>query len=57
VIDGAIDTARVRAMIPGQKDDFFLKPDAIADAVFQLARQDRSAWTFELDLRPHGEAW
>ena len=34
-----------------------LEPDAIADAAFYLVRQDRSAWTFELELRPHGETW
>jgi hypothetical protein len=34
-----------------------MKPDAIADSVFALTRQDRSAWTFELDLRPFGERW
>jgi len=47
VIDGAIDTPRIRAMIPGQKDEFFLQPDAIADTVFHLAGQDPSG----LDLR------
>jgi len=57
VIDGAIDTPRIRAMIPGQKDEIFLKPDAIADTIFHLARQDPSAWTFEVDIRPFGESW
>lgn len=32
-----------------------LDPDRIADAYFQLWLQDRSAWTLELDLRPHRE--
>ncbi|HIE76758.1 MAG TPA: short-chain dehydrogenase, partial [Gammaproteobacteria bacterium] len=38
-------------------DDHFMKPDAIANSVFALTQQDRSAWTFELDLRPFGERW
>ena len=32
-----------------------LDPDAMAEAYWQLAIQDRSAWTLELDLRPFGE--
>ncbi len=32
-----------------------LQPDRMADAYFQLSQQDQSAWTLELDLRPHRE--
>ncbi len=32
-----------------------LDPDRMADAYLQLVEQDRSAWTLELDLRPHRE--
>ncbi len=32
-----------------------LDPDRMADAYFQLTQQDRSAWSLELDLRPHRE--
>jgi hypothetical protein len=32
-----------------------LSPDAIADAYWTLHSQHRSAWTFELDLRPYKE--
>lgn len=57
VIDGVIDLERTRARMPDKPEDFFLQPDAIADAVWSLTRQDPSAWTFELDLRPFGESW
>jgi NAD(P)-dependent dehydrogenase (short-subunit alcohol dehydrogenase family) len=33
----------------------YLDPDAIADSYWNLVEQDRSAWTLELDLRPHVE--
>ena len=33
----------------------YLDPDAVADAYWNLIEQDRSAWTLELDLRPHVE--
>ncbi len=57
VIDGVIDLPRTRARMPEQPDEFFLNPDHIADVVFGLTRQHRSAWTFEVDVRPFGEKW
>ncbi|ESP87967.1 SDR family NAD(P)-dependent oxidoreductase [Candidatus Halobonum tyrrellensis] len=33
----------------------YLDPDAIADSYWHLVEQDPSAWTLELDLRPHVE--
>jgi NADP-dependent 3-hydroxy acid dehydrogenase YdfG len=57
IIDGIIDLERTRTRMPDKADDYFMKPDAIANSVFVLTQQDRSAWTFELDLRPFGERW
>ena len=57
VIDGVIDLERTRSRMPDHPDDFFLKPDAIAEAVYQLTEQDSSAWSFEVDLRPYAEKW
>ncbi len=57
IVDGVIDMPRTRELLVDRPDDFFLNPDAIAESVWQLAQQDRSAWTFELDLRPFGEKW
>src|SRR5262249_3896125 len=54
IVDGVIDIPNTRAFLGDRPDDFFLKPDAIAETFWQLARQDRSAWTFELDVRPFG---
>ncbi|MDP8899809.1 MAG: SDR family NAD(P)-dependent oxidoreductase [Actinomycetota bacterium] len=55
VIDGQIDTPRVREMSPGREDHTMLSPDAIADTYWQLHSQDRTAWTLELDVRPSME--
>jgi NAD(P)-dependent dehydrogenase (short-subunit alcohol dehydrogenase family) len=57
VIDGQIDTPRVREMSPGREDHTMLSPDAIAEAYWQLHSQDRTAWTLELDLRPAVESF
>ena len=50
VIDGGIRSA-TRANPPDQPDAL-LDPDAIADSYFQVARQPRSAWSWEIELRP-----
>jgi len=42
---------------PHGREDFFAKPDAIADEVFHLAHQDRSTWAFDLTIRPFAEKW
>ena len=57
VVDGQIDTPRVREMSPGREDHTMLSPDAIAETYWQLHSQDRTAWTLELDLRPAVESF
>jgi len=57
VVDGQIDTPRVREMSPGRENHTMLSPDAIAETYWQLHAQDRSAWTLELDLRPAVESF
>ncbi|HTO53621.1 MAG TPA: SDR family NAD(P)-dependent oxidoreductase [Myxococcota bacterium] len=57
VIDAVIDLPWTRKAFPDRPDDFFIQPSGIADAVHHLAHQQRSAWTFELDLRPFKENW
>ncbi len=60
VIDGAIDTEWIKTNFPQRYDagpDAVLNPDHIAEAYWQLHSQPRSAWTFEMDLRPWKETW
>jgi len=60
VIDGAIDTEWIKSNFPERYNagpDAILDPDHIAEAYWQLHRQPRSAWTFEMDLRPWKETW
>ena len=57
IVDGVIDMPVTRSFLRDRPDDFFLKPDDIAETVWFVANQDRSAWTFEFDVRPFGEKW
>ena len=61
VIDGAIDTAFIAENFPERyalkASGGILDPEAIAENYWQLHRQQRSAWTHEMDLRPWSEKW
>ena len=54
-VDGGIDMPLLRRLRPEAKSEELLKPSAIADAFWYLAHQDRSAWSYELDVRPFTE--
>jgi NAD(P)-dependent dehydrogenase (short-subunit alcohol dehydrogenase family) len=50
VIDGGIRSAA--RVDPADSPDSLLDPDAIAEAYWHVATQHRSAWTWEVELRP-----
>jgi NAD(P)-dependent dehydrogenase (short-subunit alcohol dehydrogenase family) len=57
VVDAVIDLEWTRRRWPDRPDHFFIKPKAIADEIWHVAHQDRSAWSFNVELRPFGENW
>lgn len=57
VIDGVIDTPMTRRFLKNKSDDFFLSSTAIADTVWHIKTQHKSAWTFQTDIRPFAEQW
>jgi len=57
VIDAVIDLEWTRKMMADADDDYFIQPSAIADTAFHVAHQDRSAWSFNVEVRPFGEVW
>ncbi|KAJ7187221.1 hypothetical protein C8R46DRAFT_1158102 [Mycena filopes] len=65
IIDGGIATANVRGdrnappsgPVANPTPEKKLSPESIAEAYLYLVNQDRSAWTWELDLRPAHEKW
>ena len=53
IIDGGIaDEARPGYEPSAEGPDSRLQPDAIAETYFQIHSQHRSAWTWEIELRP-----
>ncbi|HSP95989.1 MAG TPA: SDR family NAD(P)-dependent oxidoreductase [Candidatus Dormibacteraeota bacterium] len=62
VIDAVIDLPWTRQMMHARlghepADDFFIPPQAIADEIWHVVQQPRSAWSFNVELRPYREAW
>ncbi len=57
LIDAVIDVPRMRERMRDAPDEFFIKPSAIADELWHLYCQDRSAWSFLTELRPFAEKW
>src|SRR5207302_1740410 len=57
IIDGVIETPQVRKRYRAAAKEPLLKPQAIADAYWNLIQQDRIAWSLEIDLRPNKEAF
>ena len=57
MIDAVIDVPWARARMADKPDDFFIKPSDIAEEVWHVTHQPRSAWSFLTEVRPFHEAW
>lgn len=61
VIDGVIDMPAIHERFPdlaaSASEDGLLSCDAIAETYYAVHAQHRSAWTFEVDIRPWSEAF
>jgi NAD(P)-dependent dehydrogenase (short-subunit alcohol dehydrogenase family) len=57
VVDGVVRGPETRPQFADPAPDSFIEPDAIAATALNLTLQDRSAWSFEVDVRPFNEPW
>jgi len=57
VVDGQIETPKLRARDPKRLPETTIPPDAIADAIIHAMKQPRNAWTHEIDIRPYLESF
>ena len=64
IIDSGVDTEWVRqrrleSLGPDAlaNPDLLMPPASVAESYWQLYSQPRSAWTFEMEIRPFGEKW
>ena len=56
-IDAVIDLPWTRKAYPDKPDEFFCRPTDIAGECWHLVHQPRSAWTFDVVIRPDRENW
>ena len=64
IIDSGVDTEwvrqrRIEALGPDALNDpdALMPPSSVAESYWLLYQQPKSAWTFELEIRPFGEKW
>jgi len=56
-IDAVIDVPWTRKRYADKPDDFFCRPKDIAAECWHVAHQPRSAWSFNVLVRPFAEPW
>ena len=49
-LDGSIDEKR-------SGEDIWIKAEELSNTLYSLTQQDKSAWTFQMDVRPFVEKW
>ncbi|HVN87972.1 MAG TPA: SDR family NAD(P)-dependent oxidoreductase [Candidatus Binatia bacterium] len=57
MIDAVIDLEWTRRLHSDKPDEFFCKPADIAAEIWHVVHQERSAWSFNVEVRPFCEAW
>jgi NAD(P)-dependent dehydrogenase (short-subunit alcohol dehydrogenase family) len=66
IIDAGVDTEWVRGRIREREGEAALanlppgrlmRPDAVAEAYWQIYQEPRDAWSFEREIRPFSEKW
>jgi NAD(P)-dependent dehydrogenase (short-subunit alcohol dehydrogenase family) len=57
VVDGVVGGPVTRSRFTDRPDDFFIDPAGVAAIAADLVKQDRSAWSFEVEARPFKEKW
>lgn len=57
IVDGQIDTPKVRAREALRSSAALIPPDAIASAILHTFTQPPNAWSHEIDIRPSNESF
>jgi NAD(P)-dependent dehydrogenase (short-subunit alcohol dehydrogenase family) len=57
VVDGVVGGPVTRSRFADRADDFFIDPAGVAAIAADLVKQDRAAWSFEVEARPFKEKW
>lgn len=55
IVDGLLDNPRTKSLSPDVSQECFMNQLHVAESIMFLIEQERSCWTFELDVRPFNE--
>jgi NAD(P)-dependent dehydrogenase (short-subunit alcohol dehydrogenase family) len=55
IVDGQIDTPKLRAREPQRNAETMISPDAIASCIVHMFTQPVNAWSHEIDIRANIE--
>ena len=56
-LDCTLDTPGIETFYPDMPKDQMSNTDDVAETYYWIHRQPRSAWSNEVELRPHTEDW
>jgi NAD(P)-dependent dehydrogenase (short-subunit alcohol dehydrogenase family) len=57
VVDGVVGGPVTRSRFKDRPDDFYIAPAGVGAISADLVKQDRSAWSFQVEARPFKEKW
>jgi NAD(P)-dependent dehydrogenase (short-subunit alcohol dehydrogenase family) len=57
IVDGVVGGPVTRSRIGDRPDDFYIDPSGVAAIAADLVKQDRAAWSFEVEARLFKEKW
>ena len=57
IVDGIVGSSAARARLADRPAEAFIDPAGVAATAAGLVKQDRSAWSFEVEARPFKEKW
>jgi NADP-dependent 3-hydroxy acid dehydrogenase YdfG len=57
IVDGVVGGPVTRSRFGGRPEEDFINPAGVAAIASDLVKQDRSAWSFEVEARPYKEKW
>jgi NAD(P)-dependent dehydrogenase (short-subunit alcohol dehydrogenase family) len=57
IVDGQVDTPKLRAREPQRDAKTLIPPDAISAAIIHTFTQPPNAWSHEIDIRPNVESF
>ncbi|SRR5258708_4828233 len=57
IVDGMVEKPEIEKFAKDRPADSMIDPAALADTAFELCKQSRRGWSFQVEVRPALESW